>query len=462
MRARNLTTGPILRLLLVLGLPNLGAFAMQSVYALTDLYFVGGLGAPAIAGLGISINTFFIVLALGQSIGIGGLALISQAYGRGEHATVPRVYQQVFLMAVVAGSALWATMYACSEAYIGLFTRDAEVFRQGVAYFRLYAVVFLSQVFLMTCGMCWRAVGDFITPMRLMALSVALNMALDPLLIYGLGPVPALGIAGAALATILSQLAACAVYLWMIFGSRRNTLLVVRGPVRLDWRLQLRLLRIGVPSGLRDVLFAASLMLVYYFVQRFGADASAAVGVGFRIVQTGVLPTVAIGAAVSSLVGQNYGAGRHERVVAAMLWGTGASLVILSLEYALIASFPSLWVGLFTSAPGVLAVGRDYLLISGLILPAYSVTIVLTFASQGLGRTMQPLLAQTVRVTALFAFLLAAQHTVGLTVHGVFWSGTGASILEAFYMLSVLWRFRRQLLGTSAAPGVERPAEAVT
>ncbi|MBI3993608.1 MAG: MATE family efflux transporter [Candidatus Lambdaproteobacteria bacterium] len=462
MRARNLTTGPILHLLLVLGLPNLGAFALQSVYALTDLYFVGGLGAPAIAGLGISINTFFIVLALGQSIGIGGLAMISQAYGRGEHDSVPQVYQQVFLMVLIAGSALWAGMALLAESYVGLFTRDAEVFRQGVAYFRLYAMVFLTQVFLMTCGMCWRAVGDFITPMRLMALSVALNIGLDPLLIYGLGPVPALGIAGAALATIASQLAACAVYLWMIFGSRRNTLLVVRAPLRLDWRLQVRLLRIGVPSGVRDVLFSASLMLVYYFVQRFGADASAAVGVGFRIIQTGVLPTVAIGAAVAALVGQNFGAQRHERVLAAMLWGTGASVAILSLEYALVASFPSFWVGLFTTAPGVLALGRDYLLITGLILPAYSVTIVLTFAAQGLGRTMQPLVAQTVRVAALFAFLLAAQHTVGLTVHGVFWSGTGASILETLYMLGVLWHIRRQLLGAHEAAAAEQPAEAPT
>jgi putative MATE family efflux protein len=463
MTARDLTSGSIPRWLLVLGLPTFGSFVMQSAYFLVDLYFVGGLGAASIAGLGISLNTFFIILAVGQTIGIGGLALISQTYGRGERAQVPMIFQQVFWLTLVGGLTMWGVMWLLARPYIGLFTGDAAVFREGVAFFQWYVGAFFTQVFIMTCGMCWRAVGDFLTPMRLMLLSLLLNMALDPLLIYGWGPVPGLGIAGAGMATLLAQGVAVAVYLWLIFRSPRNRLLVVRAPLLVDPAMMRRLLTIGFPAGIRDVMFAGALMLVYYFVQPFGPQASAAVGVGFRIIQTGVMPAVAVGAAVASMVGQNYGAGHHDRAKAAMLWGAGAGLGLLGAEYLALLAAPQFWVSLFTEAPGVLNLGALYLVIGGLILPTSGINIVVIFAAQGLGRTGQTLAAQTVRLSALALLLWGSSLWLELSVRGVFWMATGASLLEGCYMLGVLVYFWRRVLRETepqAVPGTMSTAPA--
>src|SRR5579863_2231778 len=107
MAARDLSVGPIPKLVVVLALPVLATFVLQSLYALADLYFVGRLGGAALAGLGISLNTFFLVLAVGQAVGTGGLAMLAQTYGRGDHARVPHLFQQVFWLSTVIGLLFW-------------------------------------------------------------------------------------------------------------------------------------------------------------------------------------------------------------------------------------------------------------------------------------------------------------------------------------------------------------------
>ncbi|HUJ77060.1 MAG TPA: MATE family efflux transporter, partial [bacterium] len=197
MAARNLSQGPVPKLVVVLALPVLATFLLQSAYALADLWFVGRLGGDAIAALSICLNTFFVVLALGQSVGTGGLAMISQCYGRGEHAVVKEVFQQVVWLGLLVGTVVWLLGWYYARPFVSFFTADPNVLRLGTQFFRIYAATFLTQVLLLASGYAFRAVGDFILPTIVLGGTVLLNVALDPLLIFGLGPIPALGVEGA-------------------------------------------------------------------------------------------------------------------------------------------------------------------------------------------------------------------------------------------------------------------------
>ncbi len=463
MADRDLTQGPVSRLVVTLSLPVLATFGLQSLYALVNLFFVGWLGGPAVAGLSISLNTFFLVLAVGQSLGTGGLALLAQAYGRSERAQVPFVFQQLVWLSLAVGMAMWIGGHLGAGAFIRAFTADPDVIREAVPFFQVYSATFLLQLILMVFSYCYRAVGDFMTPAYVFGGVLLLNLALDPLLMFGLGPLPRLGLLGAGYATALAQGAGALAYAWQILGSRRGHLLVLRRPFRLEWPVLWRLVRIGAPSGTQYLLFSAMLMLTYRYVGPFGAPATAAVGIGFRIIQSAVMPCVAIGAAVAALVGQNYGARHVGRVKSAILWGLLYTVGVGLFETAVLALAPRFWVSLFSSDPEILGIGAVYLVISSLILPPNAFGLIATFTSQGLGRTFAPMLAVFVRVGYFVAALQVVERMWGITLTRIFWtsvSATGADLMAMGVVMVILWKRVLRPPPAPAAPSAQAAPEA--
>ena len=443
MAFRELTHGSIPRLILVLAWPVFGSFVLQSLYALADLFFVGLLGGAPLGGLGIALNAFFLVLALGQSIGIGTLAVLSRSYGSGDLSRVRLFYRQSMLLVLVLGSLCWWAGYLSTDLYFSVQTEDPDVYREGSVYFRIYVATFLFQMFLMVNGYARRALGDFITPTLLMGLSVLINLALDPLLIFGWGPVPAMGIRGAAWATVFSQVISGGVYLVLMVGSRRNRHLFLVGVPKPDWRVLGEILRIGVPSGGQFVLFSLMNLIMFSYVKPFGADATAAVAVGFRIIHSAILPAVAICAAVSSVVGQNYGARNWPRMRAGVGWGALYCFCLLGVEYLVLAAMPGFWIGLFSDEPGVISAGSDYLLISGAAVPLFSLGMAIIFGLQGMGRTIIPLVAMSARFSGFILTLLLLSAFTSLSLQDVMWANALAMVLESVFMMVVAtWMVR--------------------
>ena len=442
MAAKDLTQGSIPRLMITLALPVFGSFVLQSLYTLTDLYFVGLLGETQVAGLAIAFNGFFTTLAVGMVLGVGALAILSQAYGAGDREQVPSVFQSVFWGVIITGVVYGVLGWYFTDPLIGLFTSDPAVHAEGAAYFRIYTITFLTQLFLMVTGFCFRAVGDFITPTALMASGVLLNIVLDPMLIFGVGPFPEMGIRGAALATVASQTITVCIYLWLLFRPHPKRILGVRRPFALEASHFFRVVRIGWPAGLQMVLYVVIMMLVYRAVRPFGGEATAAVGIGFRLLQAAILPIVAIGAAVSALSGQNFGARDPGRVKATVVWGSVYTGTIMFLAVAMLGFWPEFWVSLFSDQPKVVAIGTDYLWFSGVGLPFHGVSYMVTAMAQGLGRNLYPLMGQFFRFLGFIGALAILDGVFSLGLKGIFWSNTVAYGAEMFSMgvaLAVLW-----------------------
>jgi putative MATE family efflux protein len=450
---KDLTRGKIPGLVALLALPVFGSFVVQSVFTVVDLYFVGRLGAAPVAGMGIALNTFFLILALANAVGPGALAAISQAYGAKERDQVRVIFQQALWLTLGLGVAAGLVFRWYADSFVGLFTADAEVRRQGTAYFNVYAAMFGVQVLSFVLMACWRAIGEFIIPMALFVAIFSLNLLLDPILIFGWGPVPALGVAGAAWATVIAHGVVDVVNLGLMAG--RGSVLAPRPPLRLDWRLQARLLKVGLPSALQYLLFGAGIMLVFRAVKPFGGDATAGVTIGLRVVFAAVYPATAVAVAVASLVGQNHGGRAHDRARASVSWGLIYAALLLCAEYALLWAWPGFWAGLFTRTPAVAAVAADMLLITGLTMPCNGMSFVATGAAQGLGRTLYPLAGQAVRTAVLVLGIVLSVRLFPEWVNGLLWAQSASIATEALLMLgllALLWRKLMREAGRADAP----------
>ncbi len=442
---RDLTTGSIPRHLLALAGPVVTAMLMQSAYALIDLAWVGRLGQAAVAGLSISLQVFFVLLALSQVVATTTLATISQTYGAGRADRARGLFSAFLVTGAVLGLAATGAALAVADPYVAAFTDDPEVHAQGLAYFRVNALTFFTQLVLIVLGNGFRGSGDFITPMKALVTAVVINVVLDPVLIFGVGPIPAMGLAGAAWATVIAQSLALLGYsVHLSLPSSERAL----GWARPAWSRGLlrRLVVHGGPAGLQFILLSVVLGIILVAMKPLGAIWTATAGGGFRLLQQGLLPMIAVGSASAALCGQNLGAGHLERIRraarTALSW-TLAYGVLISAAFMLGGRFAG---RVFASTPAGLDAAEVYFLWSGPGMVGFAMSIVPTFALQALSRPILPLIAAVFRIAllALAVFALLPGRTDA--PEAVFAAATVATWLEGAIGYGLLeWHVGRLL-----------------
>lgn len=423
----DLTTGPIFRHLVRLSIPLVLSMLMQTLYNLVDLYFVGRLGSDAVAAVSIAGNAFFIILGLSVVVGTGATTLISQAWGRKEPGQADRIFGQSLYLALLIGAGAGITGFFGAERFIEFFGGQGDSLRYGARYFRIFAVSFTSLIVLFTIGSAFRGAGNTKTPMLIMAQSTLLNLVLDPILIFGLLGFPRLGVAGAAWASLAAQVYALGVYAWLIVKGRSPVR--PRG-FRFDRSLAWKSLAIGLPSGISYYFLAFNLMITYRVVTEYGTEALASLGVGFRILQAGYLPIVAITSAAAILIGQNYGAGLIHRVRRTFKTGWLAAVVGMVGISAVQLIFTRDLLGFFGRDPALLDFGTTYLTIYALANPVVGSIMACTSTFQGLGKTY-PNLIGAFTDNALFALaVLTLPGLMGWGFAAIWWMKFGTAVVE--------------------------------
>src|SRR5216110_544298 len=310
---KDLTTGSVTRHLLHMSAFLAASMVVQTLYLLADLYWVGHLGKEAIAAVGLAGNMTMIVLALTQMLAVGTTTLISQAAGRKDQSRAELVFNQSFVMSILIAFALGVVGFLLRRAYCDWLSADAETATLAKAYLLWFLPGLMLQFPLVALGSALRATGIIKPAVGLQVLSVILNIILAPVLIFGVGPFPKLGVAGAALATFLSILIAN--ILTVIYFERSYRYLRFRPSFwQPRFKIWWSMLRIGIPAGAEFAMMAVYIVVVYAIIRGFGAAAQAGFGVGARIMQAMFLPVIAVAFAVGPVVGQNFGGRRGDRV----------------------------------------------------------------------------------------------------------------------------------------------------
>ncbi|HKH74342.1 MAG TPA: MATE family efflux transporter [Vicinamibacterales bacterium] len=442
---QDLTSGSLTGHLLKTTSFMLVSMVFQTLYVLIDLYWVGRLGTDAVAAVGLSGNLMFIVLAATQMLGVGTTTLVSHATGARNRDRANLVFKQSQVLSVVVGGLFFLVAMATRRLYAESLSADAATLQLTGEYLLWFIPALALQFGLIAMGSALRGTGNFRPGMVVQTATVILNIVLAPVLIFGWGTGLELGVAGAALSTLI---AIAIGVLWMVVYFLPADA-YLRFSFR-DWAPRLDIwrdmLKIGLPAGAEFAFMAVYLMIVYAVSRPFGAAAQAGFGIGIRIIQACFLPVVALAFAVGPVAGQNFGARKADRV--RQTFRTGAALAagamfVLALIVWLAAG-PM--VGVFSSDPQVIAVGEEYLHIIAFNFVASGIVFVSSSMFQAMGNTIPSLITSAARIVIVAVPVLLLAQSPGFTLRWIWYISAGAVVVQLAINLWLLQReFRVRL-----------------
>lgn len=394
---RDLVEGPLARAVWRLAWPTMLQNIIAGLQGIVDHAMVGHLvGYTGNAAIGVALQIFIVVIIFVNSLFTGMSVLVARFAGANEPDKVNRTVYQAFLASAVLCIGLLAPVgWALSPALLRLVHATPQVQAEALPYLRIMLGFSFGLMLFFMLGAALRSAGDARTPLRLGILLTVLNVLLNVIFISGLGPVPALGTAGAAVGTVLAGATVSGIAIWLLRTSR---LVVVWAPgmdLRPDWTVIKALFRFGLPTGVQGIAMNVAGVLLLRFIGSLeqSAQAQAAYAVGYTELFSLITWTsVGLLGAASAITGQNLGAGRPERAIRGVHVAAGIGLAVAATVGLAFLLIPRLLLGLFGMDDAVvLGLGIQllgYLAVSGLFI---TVALTYTGALQGTGDTRSPL-----------------------------------------------------------------------
>ena len=449
----DLTGGSIPRSLFFLSLPIIVTNMLQVGYNLADTFWLGRFSTDALAAISLGFPLVYLFISLGLGLTVAGSVLVAQHTGADQPGEAEYAASQTVVFTVLAGVVVGGVGFAFIDELLQVFGAEPVVLTLATEYMRIITagLPFLFGFTVFVALM--RGAGDTVTPMVVMLGTVVLNVALDPVLIFGWGPFPRMGVEGAGLATVFSRGSAMVVGVWiMLRGS--HGIRINLGEMRPDPAYIRRLLRIGAPASLENTGRAISVNAVLLIVTLFSTSVVAGFGVGIRVFSMIFMPAIAIDRGVETMTGQNIGAGKLDRVSETNRFAAKASFLLLASLGVLTFVFAPDIVRVFDDTPAVVREGATFL---RWIAPTFGFVGVLRAYSGGFRGAGKTLTAATIAVV-LFGFVrlpiayVASQGLVPLdfwifrspTPEGIWLgfvaSGIVAAVVAAVWFESGSWR----------------------
>ena len=432
--------GSIARALLRLAGPVVLANVLQTVYQLTDTFWVGRLGTEAVAAVSFSFPIIFLLISFGGGITIAGTILVAQYEGRGDSRQVNYVAAQTYTLITAAAVVLSVVGYVLAEPSLRLMGAEPDVLPLATDYLQIsfLGLAFVYGYFVFQALL--RGVGDVVTPLVVLG-TVLLNFVLDPLFIHGWGPMPALGVSGAALATVITQGLAAIVGAGLLLSGRRPVQVHTRD-LKPDWQVVERIARLGFPASVEQSTRALGITAMMTLVAGFGSEAVAAYGISSRIFSFILIPALGLAMATSTVVGQNVGAGKRPRARQTVVIATQIAFGVLTVA----GLAGTLWAEPVVAAfvPGeaaVIATGARFMRIMALSWGFIGVQVVISGGFSGAGQTFVAMALSLISLWVLrfpLAFFLSQRTFLGLD--GVWWAFPVSNVLAA--VLALLWFLR--------------------
>ncbi|MFU8890360.1 MAG: MATE family efflux transporter [Anaerosomatales bacterium] len=441
-----LIEGPVVRTLVRLTLPMLMAMFAMVGFNIVDTFYVGRLGTEELAAMGFTLAVVMAVNSVSMGLGMGTTAVISKVIGQGDSRGMQRLAMNAILLGVLVATTISLTGLLTVDAIFGLMGAGGVVLEHIHAYMIVWYLGLPLIIVPQVGNSSIRATGDTKTPAKIMISALTANAILDPIFIFGLGPVPGLGLQGAAVATVISQAVALTISFRVL--RKRGLIIFERqswSGLTASWK---RILTIGVPAAITQLIAPISTGVITGIVATYGIAAVAGFGVATRLEMFALMVIMAMGSALVPFIGQNWGAGNKARVgravkAALMLAsGWGAFVWVLSL----VVGGPV--AAVFNDNPAVIETVTGYMTI---VFPSLMFLGVLTTVANSLNALHEPLKSMTLSILRMFvlyvplAFL--GSSLLGLT--GVWWAAFTANAASG--VAAVFW-FRHIFRGLEHEP----------
>jgi putative MATE family efflux protein len=383
------TSGPVGRAVILLAIPMMLEMAMESVFAVVDIFFVAGLGADAVAAVGLTEAVITPLYAIAVGLSTGVTAMVSRRIGAGDTAAASVVAGQAVWMGLLVSAVVGAIGLGFAPQILGWMGASDSVIEMGSSYTQIMLGGAITIVYLFLLNAVFRGAGDATIAMRALWLANGINIVLDPCLIYGFGPFPEMGVTGAATATNIGRGIGVSYQVWMLTRGR--------GRVTLGWRhlqirlpILLRMLRISAGGMLQYLIATSSWIFMMRLVAPFGSAAVAGYTIGIRVLELTFLPAWGLGNAGATLVGQNLGAGQPDRAESSAWRAVKYNAVFLISVAVVFLAGADFIVPLFSPDPEVVRYGTACMRIIACGFGFYAVGMVLMQAFNGAGDTFTP------------------------------------------------------------------------
>lgn len=445
--ANNLTVDPIPVLIRRLAIPSSVGMFFNTMYNVVDTYFAGRMSTDALAALSLTFPIYFVLLAMGMGFSTGATALMGNALGRGNKEEAALTASQGLILSILLTVVVMVTGYTTAPSLFRLLGASEQYLEMCLQYINVILGGCGITLFVFMFNGILNSQGDTHSHRDYLIVATVANIILDPWFMYGGFGVPAMGVRGIAMATILVQVGGI---VFLGIRARRTGLLFRSNGAR--WRPDRRVLRAiigqGVPASLNMMTVALGIFIITYFLSRFGQNTVAAYGAATRIEQIVLLPALGLNVAALTLAAQNGGAGRYDRVRSTVRYALlyGAGVMVIGSIIVFFGARPLM--GLFTKDPEVLAIGVKYLRIAAFIQHAYVFLFINTSLLQGLKKPAFALWVglyrQLIMPPALF-YVVTQVLDIGLTgiwwgIFGITWS---AALVAIFYARNVVDKLAR-------------------
>jgi putative MATE family efflux protein len=428
------------RAIFLLAVPMILELVMESTFAIVDIYFVGKLGASAVATVGLTETYLYLLYSLAMGLAMAVTAIIARRTGEKDtHSASTAAVQSIFLALLCSIPFTIAGIFFSKEL-LALMGADAWAIEHGYRYTQWMLTGNCFVVLLFVINAIYRGAGDAAIAMRVLWIANGINIVLDPLLIFGWGPIPALGIEGAAIATVIGRAIGVGIQLWTLFKGGKHIQVKTS---QLVWEAKtiINILRTSLGGVGQMIVAMTSWIFLMRILADVGSEAVAGATITLRIMMFTLMPAWGMSNAAATLVGQNLGAGNPDRAESSV-WKIGVYnmcfLAVVSVIYFL---FNEELVGLFSDDARVIAIGAEWLQILSYSYLVYGWWMVSGQAFNGAGDTKTP-----TKINLVFFWLIQIPLSYLLAIHfgwqhsGVFW---GVFISETSVGLFTLWLFSR-------------------
>jgi len=388
-KPRDYTSGPVGRAILLLAIPMVLEMAMQSLFTVVDAYFVGKIGSNALAIVGLGDSLISLVFAVAVGLSMGTTAMVARRIGEGKREEAARATTQAIILCTLLSLPILVAGVWFAGPMLRLLGATPNLAAEGESYIQIFIGGSLTVMLLFVINAAFRGAGDPALAMRSLTIANLLNIVLDPIFIFGWGPVPAFGVAGAAIATTLGR-GIGVVYQLYKLTDQQGALRVGRPELRFEPALSLRLFRVSGIAIFQYLISTASFIGMIRILAIFGDVALAGYTIGVRVIIFVLLPAWAMGNAAATLVGQNLGASKPDRAERSVWLTARYNAVFLGLIGILFATVSTPIVSLFSSQGPVIDIAADCLRIVSFSYIFWGFGMITVTAFNGAGDTKTP------------------------------------------------------------------------
>lgn len=437
---RNYTRGPIRRAVFLLSVPMVLEMALESVFAVTDIFFVSRLGPEAVTAVGLTEAVLTLVYAVAVGMSMAATAMIARRIGEQDKPGAQTATAQIMWVGLITSGIVAFAGFTFPGEILSLMGAEASVIADGKGYTMIILGGSITVMYLFLLNAIFRGAGDATIAMRSLWLANGINIVLDPMLIFGIGPFPEMGVTGAAVATTIGRGIGVCYQLWHLFGVRSRLLMQWRR-LGLNMPVMLRLLRVSAGGVMQFIIATTAWVFLMRIVAPFGSEAVAGYTIAVRVIIFTILPAWGMGNAAATLVGQNLGAGKPERAARSAWMAARYNVIFMLLVSIVFIAFSPFIMRIFTSEPVVIEYGVACLRIISYGYGLFAIGLIMVQAINGAGDTDTPTIINFFIYWVLqlpLAWWLAIPQGMGPS--GVFWA---VMVAESLLAVVAVWVFRR-------------------